>query len=150
MIYRVLTTVQVEGNKDYADRFEKLVEEAPPLTAKKALELCNGKIPIVGNVIKGCLDYNSLIALERLHAPATETKSQFYVTQLNNIWGLSIGSKSAGLEIIQERHPSGPKEFLKDEENLFFYVETPEEFLRETHSLLPSTHMRRKFRCLIE
>jgi len=157
MIYRVLTTVQVEGNKDYADRFEKLVE-APPLTEERVLELCREKRPVIGNLINGCTDYHPLIALERLDAlKTTKTDPWVRVTHLNGLSGLGVGYKLSGLDIFQEQHPSCPKEYplrdaksLKDEKGLFYWIEIPKEFLQETHNFLTSAYMKRKFKCLKE
>lgn len=148
MIEKVLTTF--DSKEEYAIRVGRVVEEIAPLTFEKALEMCKKAEPVVCQVVKGCLDYDALVAIEKLDSVKLDrTGARVIASHLNKNYSLSVGIKPTRVHIVQEYfsndlgdHPLQTKSS--------YWIKVPRGFLTETHKILPSVYMKRKFKSMIE
>jgi hypothetical protein len=135
MLDRVLTVVRPEENKDYIDKFNKLIQTSS-VTYERVKELLEKK-SILGFLtkhdIKGYEDVLSFERLEKLEP------SELVANHLAGRYGLGIGTKDNNLEILQLQHPKCYFALpLSSTDEEYRWIEISKEFRVETHKLLPS------------
>jgi len=149
MLDKVLTVVKPEKNKDYIDRFNELIQTSS-VTYKRVKELLEKKL-ILGILNQSTYGYENVLSFERLEKLEEHevSPSHLVTNHLAGRYGLDIGSKVNNLEILQFQHPECySMHTLPLSLEIKKWIEIPKEFLRETHDILPSTYMKRKFECL--
>jgi hypothetical protein len=150
----VLTKITPEEGREYIKEFKEITSDAYPRLTMEKLVLLHSEKPILGQVLRGCFDYEEALILEKYKSLDMQRRIWLIAEPFNENHGLGIGCKDDNLEIFQRSYSQSEERYylansFPPPSTITRWLIPPHSFLQKTLSSLPQDYQA-KFDSLVK